>query len=89
MRALVAREVGVGLEGGAAVAEAVADEGAVARVRAQVHRQLRAVLRPVRADLASAETRFGRFGPNIPTANMKRNGEMDFWGIFEDFWRHF
>ena len=52
MRAAVAGEVGVGLECGGAVAEAAADEGAVARVRAQVHRQLRAVLGAVRADLA-------------------------------------
>ena len=53
MRPPVAREVRVGLEGGGAVAEAAADEGAVARVRAQVHRQLGAVLGAVRAYLAS------------------------------------
>ena len=29
-----------------------------------------------------------RFGPNRPAADMERNGEIDFWGIFEDFWRH-
>ena len=57
MGAAVAGEVGVGLEGGGAVAEAAADEGAVARVRAQVHRQLRAVLGAVRADLAPTRER--------------------------------
>ena len=57
MGAAVAGEVGVGLECGGAVAEAAADEGAVAGVRAKVHRQLRAVLGAVRADLAPTRER--------------------------------
>ena len=57
MRPPVPREVGVGLEGGGAVAEAAADERAVAGVGAEVHRQLGAVFGSVRAYLAPAKER--------------------------------
>ena len=49
------------------------------------HRRQRSDARPLIWNLTRVETRFGL---NRPAVDMERNGEIDFWGIFWDFWRN-
>ena len=43
---------------------------------------------PVQVTTVVSHLEKTRYGPNRPAADMERKGEFDFWGIFEDFWRH-